>query len=156
MLGYFARRLSADECAVVLRPRKPPLEVHGPTWVRVFTRWRRVVVVDLRPFVLTTPPEHVSTADDVPITVASRIEGQVSSPVDAVMKVADYRDAARTVTRTAIRAVLKTRSLRELKDDPRRFDADVLAAVRETVQGWGFHVSAVSTNVDDSATASRQ
>jgi regulator of protease activity HflC (stomatin/prohibitin superfamily) len=149
VLAYFARRLSPDECAVVLRMRKPPLLVRGPGWVRRFSRWQRVVVVDLRPFVLTTPEESVLTADGVALAVASRIEGQISNPVDAVVKVVDYREAARALTRTAIRAVLKDWTLRELRAAPSRFNADVQAVVSEATEDWGASISSISVTVTE-------
>jgi len=106
-MSFFGRVLSADECAVVVKRGREPRLVTGPASVRTFWRWRRVVVVDRTPFAIEIPPETVIAEADVPVTVSARVDGQVVDPVAAALKVVDYKDATRTIARTAIRAVVK-------------------------------------------------
>jgi regulator of protease activity HflC (stomatin/prohibitin superfamily) len=101
-MSVFRRLVSADECAVVVKRGREPQLLRGPSSVRTFWRWTRVVVVDQKPFALDIPPESVMARADVPVTVSARVQGQVVDPVAAALEVVDYEDATRTIARTAI------------------------------------------------------
>src|SRR6185437_1120118 len=131
------RLLSADECAVIVRRGREPQLLRGPCSVRTFWRWKRVVVVDRKPFSLDIPPETVMAKDDVPVTVSGRVEGQVVEPVAAALKVVDYEDATRTIARTAIRAVVKNHPSSDLESARAELEAAFVEAVDEATQSWG-------------------
>ena len=67
-MSVFRRLLSADECAVIVKRGREPQLLRGPGLVWTFWRWKQVVVVDQKPFVLDIPPERVMARADVPVT----------------------------------------------------------------------------------------
>ena len=81
--------------------------MRGPGSVRSFGRWRRVVIVDLRPFVLDVALTGLLTGDGVPVSVSGSLDGQVLDPDVAVAKVADYKKATTIIAETVIRSALK-------------------------------------------------
>src|SRR3954469_23577882 len=94
-MSMFRRHLSADECAVIVKRSSEPELLRGPRSVRTFWRWKRVMVVDRKPFAIDIPPETVLAQADAPVMVSARIEGQVVDPVAAALNVVDYRKATR-------------------------------------------------------------
>jgi regulator of protease activity HflC (stomatin/prohibitin superfamily) len=108
--------------------------------VRTFWRWKRVVVVDRKPFAIDIPPETVLVLADAPLMVSARIEGQVVDPVAAALNVVDYQDATRMLARTAIRAVMKNYPVDELGAARTDLEAAFVKTVDEAAQSWGASV----------------
>jgi regulator of protease activity HflC (stomatin/prohibitin superfamily) len=136
-MSVFRRLLSPDECAVVVKRGREPQLVRGAGSVRTFGRWKRVVVVDRKPFVLDIPPETVMAKAGVPVTVSARVEGQIVDPVTAALKVVDYEDATRTIARTAIRAVMKDHPASDLASASGELEAAFVQAVENAAESWG-------------------
>ncbi len=143
MLGL-SRDLSEHECAVVVRRAHVTQLVRGPGSVRTFWRWKRVVVVDLRPFRFEIPPTDVVTTDRVPLSVTGTLEGRVVDPEAAVVKVVDYKNATKFIAETAIRAALKEWHSAERESTSTRLEATVLETVVPAAQSWGVAVSSAS------------
>lgn len=139
-----SRVLSEHECAVVVQRARPPHLVRGPGSVRTFARWKRVVLVDLRPFALDIPPGEMLTKDHVPLTVSAKVGGRVVDPVAAAVEVVDYKDATKMVAETAIRAALKERQSDELGSASVEFDASVVKVIDPLAQSWGVAISSAS------------
>jgi len=139
-VSVFRRLLSADECAVIVKRGREPRLVSGPDSVRMFWRWKRVVIVDRKPFAVEIAPETVTAKADVPVTVSARVEGQVVDPVAAALKVVDYEDATRMIARTAIRAVVKDHSSSDLACASAELQKSFVEAVDEAAQNWGVSV----------------
>jgi hypothetical protein len=80
-MALFSRSLSTNECAVVVQRGKEPLLLRGPGSVRTFQRWDRVIVVDLRPFIVALVPYERLSHDGV----AYQVGGSVVSSVRLVL-----------------------------------------------------------------------
>jgi regulator of protease activity HflC (stomatin/prohibitin superfamily) len=133
-VSYFRRRLTGDECAVVISRRREPEVIRGPGSVRTFQRWKRVVVVGLRPFRVDVSEDDVAMKDGTALTIGGTVEAQVVDPVQAALRVVDYRDATRQMFRTAIRAAAKERSAAA----PADVEAEVARILTETLGDWGL------------------
>ena len=121
--------------------------MRGPGSVRTFGRWRRVVVVDLRPFVLDVAFTDVLTGDGVPMSVSGTLDGQVVDPDVAVTKVADYKKATTIIAETVIRAAVKEWDSLERESAATRLEGAVMATVAPYVLDWGVVVSSASLAV---------
>lgn len=136
--------MSENECAVVVHSARPPELVRGPSSVRTFWRWKRVVFVDLRPFAVDVQPTELLTKDHVVMSVNAKAEARVVDPVAAALQVVDYKDATRMVTETAIRAVLKSRGSDELGSPSGEIESLVVAEVDSATRSWGVAVSSAA------------
>ena len=121
-MAGLSRVLSEHECAVVVQSADKRL-VRGPGSVRTFGRWKWVVVVDLRPFVLDLAHTNVLTADRVPVSVSGTLDARVVDPEAAVVEVVDYNKATRIIAETAIRGVVKEWQSAERESASTRLEA---------------------------------
>jgi len=136
----FRRQLAADESAVIVKRSSEPQFLEGPSSVRTFWRWKRVIVVDRKPFAVDIPPETVLALADAPVVVSARVEGQVVDPVAAALNVVDYHNATRELAETAIRAVMKNHPADELGSARTDLQAAFVEIVAEAAQDWGVSV----------------
>jgi regulator of protease activity HflC (stomatin/prohibitin superfamily) len=137
------RVLSERECAVVVHRRRPPTLVRGPGEVWTFQRKRRVVVIDVGPLLLDAAEGNVPTGDGVPVTVELRIGARVTDPVDAAVKLADYRVATCQIVRTVARVVIRDVPHDRLADDRERIEGAIQAQSGQSMRGFGVAVSSV-------------
>jgi len=146
-VAYFGRVLTGDECAVVVRRGSDPRLIRGPGSVRTLNRWKRVIVVDLRPFSVKVLDENVVSKDGEPLTVGGAAEGQVTDPIAAATRVVDHKNATRQIFQTAIRAAVKERPSSEIRDTAMQLESAVAQLVSEAVHSWGVVVSSLSLHV---------
>jgi SPFH domain / Band 7 family len=139
-ISVFRRHLSADECAVIVKHSREPQLLDGPSSVRTFWRWKRVVVVDRKPFAIDIPPETVLALADAPVLVSAQIQGQVVDPVAAALNVVDYQTATRMLAQTAIRAVMKNHPADDLGSSRTDLEAAFIETLDEAAQSWGVSV----------------
>ena len=132
--------LSEHECAVVFQGPKKRLLVRGPGSVRSFGRWKRVVIVDLRPFVLDVALTGLLTGDGVPVSVSGSLDGQVLDPDAAVAKVVDYKKATMIMAETVIRSALMECNLGDRESAVTRLDAAVIATAAPNALDWGVAI----------------
>ena len=142
-MPVFRRSLSSEECAVIVERRREPVLIRGPGSVRTFQRWKRVIVVDLRPFALAFPPDEVISSDGVAIEAGGSVEGRAVDPVAAAVKVVDYKEATRMIAETAVRALVKERQAATFQGDLGELEAELLGTVERHVRDWGVEVSSV-------------
>jgi regulator of protease activity HflC (stomatin/prohibitin superfamily) len=128
--------------------RRPAL-VNGPGSVRTFWRWRRVIVVDLKPLTLGISADDVSTKDGAHLAVRGEVQARVVDPVDAATKVADYSEATCRIAVTAVRAVLREWLSSDFSDRLAEVEAQLLREVLSAVEPWGVAVSAVRIQVSE-------
>jgi SPFH domain/Band 7 family protein len=141
VVAVFARDLTAEECAVVVRRGGEPQVVYGPGSVRTFERWRRVVIVDMRPFRVEVSEDNVVGRDGDMVTAHASAEGNVVDPAAAATKVVDSKNATRQILETAVRGAAKECSRSDLRNPD--IESNVERTVREAVAGWGVAVSSV-------------
>ena len=144
-MAVFLRCLTADECAVVVRRRGPPRVIHGPGCLRTWRRWRRVVVVDMRPFRVEVADGHVVGRYGEEIRAHASAEGKVVDPVAAATRVVDYRKATRQILEAAVRAAAKECSRSDLRNPDT--ESKVEQNVREAVSRWGVTVSSLRVDL---------
>ena len=121
--------------------------LRGPRSVLTFCRWKRVVVVDMRPFSIVVQLDGVLARDDLPVRVNGQVEGQVVDPVAAVVTVVDYTDATRMIAETVIRAVLKERGSNDLVGAPRELEAEFGEEVERAIRDWGLVLLSASLDI---------
>ena len=126
------------------RSREPEV-IRGPGSVRTFQRWKRVVVVGLRPFSVDVLENDIATKDGAGLTIGGSVEAQVVDPVAAAIRVVDYRDATRQMFRTAIRAAAKEGSAAA----PADVEAEVARILTEALGDWGLVVSSVRLELQE-------
>jgi uncharacterized membrane protein YqiK len=146
-VGYFGRVLRGDECAVVVRRGSEPRLIRGPGSVRTLNRWRRVIVVDLRPFSVEVLDENVVSKDGEALTVGGAAEGQVTDPIAAATRVVDHKNATQQIFQTAIRAAVKERPSSEIRDTATELESAVAHLVNEAVHSWGVVVSSLGLHL---------
>jgi regulator of protease activity HflC (stomatin/prohibitin superfamily) len=143
-----SRVLSKHECAVVIQSADTRQLVRGPGTVRTFWRWKRVVVVDLRPFLLDLAVTGLPTADGVLVSVSGTLGGRVVDPDAAVTKVVDFEKATAMIAETAIRAAVKERRSAEVQSEPTKLEATILETVAAAAQSWGVAVSSATLAIE--------
>jgi regulator of protease activity HflC (stomatin/prohibitin superfamily) len=142
-VAVLRRYLSANECAVVVRRRGHPWLVRGPASVRTFWRWKRVVVIDLGPLTLETAEEGVRTSDDVAVTVELRIGARVTDPLDAAVKVADYRQATCQMVRVVSRVIVGDFLRDQLSSEREQIESAIRTRSDSEMRTFGVAVSSL-------------
>ena len=142
MLG-FVRVFREYERAVLFRfgrlldpPRGPGLVFKIP----IVDQW---VKVDLRTITLNVPPQDVITKDNVPAKVDAVAYFKVVDPKDAIVEIADYREATSQIAQTTLRAVLGQHVLDELLSEREKINTILQGIIDEATGPWGIKVSIV-------------
>jgi hypothetical protein len=142
-MAYFRRLLTGDECAVVSDGKRAPQLIRGPGNVWTYGRWKRVTIVDLRPFTLDVLDDDVPMRNGEAITASASAEAQVVDPVAAATRVVDYEKATRLILQTAIRGVVKERPVSGLRGKESEVESAVERLVSQAVGDWGVVVSSL-------------
>ena len=128
---------------MVVGPGRERRLIRGPATVWTYGRWKRVTVVDLKPFRVEVLDDNVVTNDGVTVSASGSAEAQVVDPLAAATRVVDYEQATRLILHTAIRGVVKElpgSPLREMTSD---VESSVEQLVSEAASAWGVVVSAL-------------
>jgi regulator of protease activity HflC (stomatin/prohibitin superfamily) len=102
-----------------------------------------VRIVDLRTFTIDVPKQEVITRDNVTIMVDAVVYFNVSDPVLAIVKVADYVRSTSLLAQTLLRSVLGQHELDEMLSKRTQLNDVLKGSLDEATDPWGMKVTAV-------------
>ena len=102
-----------------------------------------VKTVDLRTFTIDVPKQEVITRDNVNIFVDAVVYFNVSDPVLATIKVADYVRSTSLLGQTILRSVLGQHELDEVLAKRNELNELLKSQLDEATDPWGVKVTAV-------------
>jgi regulator of protease activity HflC (stomatin/prohibitin superfamily) len=103
----------------------------------------RMIKVDTRVVTMDVPAQEVITKDNVTIKVNAVVYLRVINADQAVLEVADYRQATSLISQTTLRSVLGASELDELLAHRDKINQTLQEIVDEQTDPWGIKVSAV-------------
>jgi regulator of protease activity HflC (stomatin/prohibitin superfamily) len=115
----------------------------GPGWVWTFPFYHQSINVDLREEVFDVEPQTTITKDNAPVTIDMLVFMRVIDPEMAVLKVQDYRAAARGMAVTTLRAVVGDMNLDDVLAKREKINSLMQARLDEVTDRWGVKVNAV-------------
>ena len=115
----------------------------GPGWVWVIPFYHQSISVDLREEVFDVEPQTTITKDNAPVTIDMLVFMKVVDPEAAVLKVQDYRQAARGMAITTLRAVVGDMNLDDVLAKREEINALMQARLDDVTDRWGVKVNAV-------------
>jgi len=102
-----------------------------------------MVRVDLRTVTHDVPPQEVITKDNVTIKVNAVIYFNVMSPIDSVIKIANFYTATSLYAQTTLRNILGQHELDEILSEREKIGVSLQNIIDEATDAWGIKVSAV-------------
>jgi regulator of protease activity HflC (stomatin/prohibitin superfamily) len=115
----------------------------GPGWVWIIPFVHLTATVDLREEVFDVEPQTCITRDNAPVTVDMLVFMRVVDPEMAVLRVQSYRQAARGMAVTSLRAVVGDMNLDDVLAKREQMNAIMQARMDEVTDRWGVKVNAV-------------
>jgi regulator of protease activity HflC (stomatin/prohibitin superfamily) len=115
----------------------------GPGWVWVIPFYHQSISVDLREEVFDVEPQTTITKDNAPVTIDMLVFMKVVDPEAAVLRVQDYRAAARGMAITTLRAVVGDMNLDDVLAKREEINALMQARLDDVTDRWGVKVNAV-------------
>ena len=115
----------------------------GPGWVWTIPFIHGTRMVDLREEVFEVEPQTGITKDNAPVTVDMLVFMRVIDPEASVIKVQNYRLAARGMAITTLRAVVGDMPLDDVLSKREQMNAIMQARMDEVTDRWGVKVNAV-------------
>jgi regulator of protease activity HflC (stomatin/prohibitin superfamily) len=115
----------------------------GPGWVWMIPFVHRALVVDLREEVLTIEPQPCITKDNAAITVDMLVFMRVINAEDSVLRVQNYRLAARGMAITTLRAVVGDLPLDDVLSKREHINTVMQTHMDDVTGRWGVKVNAV-------------
>ncbi|KAJ8958479.1 hypothetical protein NQ318_002272 [Aromia moschata] len=105
--------------------------------------------VDLRTVSFDVPPQEALTKDSVTVTVDAVVYYRIQDPLNAVVKVTNYRtstgisNSTRLLAMTTLRNILGTRNLAEILSDREAISHAMQASLDVATDPWGVKVERV-------------
>jgi regulator of protease activity HflC (stomatin/prohibitin superfamily) len=115
----------------------------GPGWVWVIPFFHQTISVDLREEVLDVEPQTTITKDNAPVSVDMLVYMRVVDPEASVLRVQSYRQAARGMAITTLRAVAGDMDLDDVLAKREQINAIMQARLDEVTDRWGVKINAV-------------
>lgn len=115
----------------------------GPGIFFVIPILDRIVRVNLQEVAVAVSPQQVVTKDNVTLKLDAVAFLRVIDPVDAVVKVQNWYQAASLVAQTTLRAVIGHHDLDELLSNRETVDQQLKAALDRQTEEWGIEVRRV-------------
>jgi regulator of protease activity HflC (stomatin/prohibitin superfamily) len=101
---------------------------------------KKVVLVDVRERDLTIKGQEILTADKVAIRVSIIVYFQVTDPLSAMHRVANYEDRLYSDVQLAARRSLASMTLEEILTNRNRLSEDILRDVKEAASTYGVAI----------------
>ncbi|MCA9975879.1 MAG: slipin family protein [Chloroflexota bacterium] len=103
----------------------------------------RMIRVDLRTVTLDVPAQEAITGDNVTVKVNAVVYFHVVNPVDAVIRIEDYRRATWQIAQTSLRNVIGQSMLDQLLQERENINETLQHIIDEATEPWGVKVSIV-------------
>jgi regulator of protease activity HflC (stomatin/prohibitin superfamily) len=138
------RVLREYERAIVFRFGRARQKALGPGLVLMLPFGiDRANVVDTRTKVIQIPPQEVITRDNISIGVDAVVYVEISSPMDAILRVEQYMPATLQLAATTLRSIIGRMELDEVLAKRAEINTEVATILEERVEQWGVNITAV-------------
>ncbi len=137
------RVLREYERGVVFRLGRVLPREKGPGIVYVIPLIDKMVKVDLREDYFEVPHQRCITKDNAPVDIDVIIYHKVVSPLDSVIKVANWRLAAVGIAQTTLRSVVGDINLDQVLAEREHINAVLQEKLDEVTERWGVKVTGV-------------
>jgi len=138
------RVLREYERAIVFRLGRSRQKALGPGVVLMLPFGiDRATVVDTRTKVIQIPPQEVITRDNISIGVDAVVYIEISSPMDAILRVEQYLPATLQLAATTLRSIIGRMELDEVLAKRAEINTEVQEILEARVEQWGVNITAV-------------
>jgi len=138
------RVLREYERAIVFRLGRARQKALGPGVVLMLPFGiDRANVVDTRTKVIQIPPQEVITRDNISIAVDAVVYVEISSPMDAILRVEQYLPATLQLAATTLRSIIGRMELDEVLAKRAEINTEVAEILEARVEQWGVNITAV-------------
>ncbi len=138
------RVLREYERAIVFRLGRARQKALGPGLVLMLPFGiDRSTVVDTRTKVIQIPPQEVITRDNISIGVDAVVYVEISSPMDAILRVEQYLPATLQLAATTLRSIIGRMELDEVLAKRAEINTEVQEILESRVEQWGVNITAV-------------
>jgi regulator of protease activity HflC (stomatin/prohibitin superfamily) len=138
------RVLREYERAIVFRLGRARHKALGPGLVLMLPFGiDRSTVVDTRTKVIQIPPQEVITRDNISIGVDAVVYIEISSPMDAILRVEQYLPATLQLAATTLRSIIGRMELDEVLAKRAEINTEVQEILEARVEQWGVNITAV-------------
>jgi regulator of protease activity HflC (stomatin/prohibitin superfamily) len=138
------RVLREYERAIVFRLGRARKQALGPGVVLMLPFGiDRSMVVDTRTKVIQIPPQEVITRDNISIGVDAVVYIEISSPMDAILRVEQYLPATLQLAATTLRSIIGRMELDEVLAKRAEINTEVQEILEARVEQWGVNITAV-------------
>ena len=138
------RVLREYERAIVFRFGRSRQRALGPGLVLMLPFGiDRATVVDTRTKVIQIPPQEVITRDNISIGVDAVVYIEISSPMDAILRVEQYMPATLQLAATTLRSIIGRMELDEVLAKRAEINTEVQEILEARVEQWGVNITAV-------------
>lgn len=142
LLANSIRVLREYERAVIFRLGRL-IGQKGPGLIILLPMIDRMVKVPLRVVAMDVPSQDIITKDNVSIKVNAVLYFQVTSSVEAVVKVENYLYATSQIAQTSLRSVVGEHELDDLLAEREKINVKLQQIIDERTEPWGIKVTAV-------------
>ncbi|HEX2687439.1 MAG TPA: slipin family protein [Kofleriaceae bacterium] len=138
------RVLREYERAIVFRLGRSRQKALGPGVVLMLPFGiDRATVVDIRTKVIQIPTQEVITRDNISIGVDAVVYIEISSPMDAILRVEQYMPATLQLAATTLRSIIGRMELDEVLAKRAEINTEVQEILEARVEQWGVNITAV-------------
>ncbi|MBS7287833.1 MAG: SPFH/Band 7/PHB domain protein [Candidatus Freyarchaeota archaeon] len=137
------RVLREYERGVIFRLGKVLPKEKGPGIIFIIPFIDRMVKVDLREDYFDVPHQRCITKDNAPVDIDAIIYHKVISPIDSVIKVANWRLAAVGIAQTTLRSVVGDINLDQVLAEREKINTVLQEKLDEVTARWGVKVTGV-------------
>lgn len=137
------RVLREYERGVIFRLGRVLPKERGPGIIFVIPFIDRMVKVDLREDYFDVPHQRCITKDNAPVDIDVIIYHKVISPLDSVIKVANWRLAAVGIAQTTLRSVVGDINLDQILAEREHINTVLQEKLDEVTARWGVKVTGV-------------
>ncbi|WP_328299204.1 slipin family protein [Streptomyces sp. NBC_00435] len=131
------------EKGVVLRFGRLRGQVRGPGFVMIVPGVDRIHKVNMQIVTMPVPAQDGITRDNVTVRVDAVIYFKVVDPVDAIIRVEDYRFAVSQMAQTSLRSILGKSDLDELLSNREKLNQGLELMMDSPAVEWGVTIDRV-------------
>ncbi|GAA2416543.1 slipin family protein [Streptomyces glaucosporus] len=138
-----ARVVKQYERGVVLRLGRVRDAVRPPGFTMIVPVVDRLRKVNMQIVTLPVPAQEGITRDNVTVRVDAVVYFKVVDPVDAIIRVEDYRFAVSQMAQTSLRSIIGKSDLDDLLSNREKLNQGLELMIDSPAVGWGVHVDRV-------------
>ncbi|WOI62168.1 slipin family protein [Streptomyces fradiae] len=142
-VGAAARVVRQYEQGVVLRFGRLRSRVRGPGLTFVVPLVDRMHKVSMQIVTMPVPAQDGITRDNVTVRVDAVIYFRVVAPVDAVIRVEDYRFAVSQIAQTSLRSIIGKSDLDDLLSNREKLNQGLELMIDNPAVEWGVTIDRV-------------